>query len=190
MKSKIIFIIFIFTIISSKVIIDEPELIPKCLNPFTIIKLSNKYKNYISDIFFDYTILLTYDINKAKKYCDNNYCIGSFDSAEYVDSSSEFNHKINIDKKVNGSYFNLFTEIIHEKKIAICFFEVKFNGKVIQQYDITKKLVCNRMNGNKCKIIYGKSARQLLESEKNFISESIHNYININIKKTLENYIK
>ena len=46
------------------------------------------------------------------------------------------------------------------------------------------------MNGKKCKIIYGKSARQLLESEKNFISESIHNYININIKKTLENYIK
>ena len=101
-----------------------------------------------------------------------------------------FNHKINIDKKVKGSYFNLFTEIIHEKKIAICFFEVKFNGKVIQQYDITKKLVCNRMNGNKCKIIYGKRARKLLESEKDFITESIHNYININIKKTLGHYFK
>ena len=190
MKSKIIFIIFIFTIISSKVIIDEPELIPKCLNPFTIIKLSNKYKNYISDIFFDYTILLTYDINKAKKYCDNDYCIDFLDLAEYGESSSTSNHKTNIDKKVNGGYFNLFTETVHEKKIAICFFEVKFNGKVIQQYDITKKLVCNRKNGNKCKIIYGKTARQLLESEKNFITESIHNYININIKKTLENYIK
>ena len=190
MKSKIIFIIFIFTIISSKVIIDEPELIPKCLNSFTIIKLSNKYKNYISDIIFDYTILLTYDINKAKKYCDNDYCIDFLDLAEYGESSSSSNHKINIDKKLNGGYFNLFTQTIHEKKIAICFFKYKFKGKVIQQYDITKKLVCNRMNGNKCKIIYGKSARQLLESEKNFISESIHNYININIKKTLENYIK
>ena len=46
------------------------------------------------------------------------------------------------------------------------------------------------MNGNKCKIIYGKRARKLLESEKDFITESIHNYININIKKTLGHYFK
>jgi len=190
MKSKIIFIIFLFIIIRTEIIIDEPELIPICINKLKFYETSNKYKKYVSDIILDYSIYLTYDINKAKKYCYNDFCISFLDLAEYGESSSTFNHKINIDKKVNGSYFNLFTQTIHEKKIAICFFKYKFKGKVIQQYDITKKLVCNRMNGNKCKIIYGKSARQLLESEKNFISESIHNYININIKKTLENYIK
>ena len=67
MKSKIIFIIFIFTIISSKVIIDEPELIPKCLNNLKFYETSNKYKKYVSDIILDYSIYLTYDINKAKK---------------------------------------------------------------------------------------------------------------------------
>ena len=190
MKSKIIFIIFLFTIISTKIIIDEPELIPICIKKLKLYETSNKYKNYISDIFFDYTILLTYDINKAKKYCDNDYCIDFLDLAEYGESSSTSNHKTNIDKKLNGGYFNLFTETVHEKKIAICFFEVKFNGKVIQQYDITKKLVCNRMNENKCKIIYGKRARKLLESEKNFVAYSIYRIIDKNIKNTLDNYIK
>ena len=190
MKSKIIFIIFLFTIISTKIIIDGPELIPICINNLKFYETSNKYKKYVSNLNFDNTIHLTYDINKAKKYCYNDFCISFLDLAEYGESSSTFNHKINIDKKVNGSYFNLFTEIIHEKKIAICFFEVKFNGKVIQQYDITKKLVCNRMNENKCKIIYGKRARKLLESEKNFVAYSIYRIIDKNIKNTLDNYIK
>ena len=46
------------------------------------------------------------------------------------------------------------------------------------------------MNGNKCKIIYGKRARKLLESEKNFVAYSIYRIIDKNIKNTLDNYIK
>ena len=46
-------------------------------------------------------------------------------------------------------------------------------GKIIQQYDITKKLVCNKINGNKCKIVYGKSSRKLFQSEKDYIYEII-----------------
>ena len=189
MKSKIIFIIFLFTIISTKIIIDGPELIPICINKLKFYETSNKYKKYVSNLNFDNTIHLTYDINKAKKYCDDDESMMQFDFLHFLESFSIHKNTFNLEKQVNGTYFSLYFQRINEKN-SFCIFKTKINGKFIQQYDITKKLVCNRMNGNKCKIIYGKSARQLLESEKDFITKSIHNYININIKKTLENYIK
>jgi len=189
MKSKIIFIIFLFTIISTKIIIDGPELIPICINNLKFYETSNKYKKYVSNLNFDNTIHLTYDINKAKKYCDDDECMMQFDFLHFLESFSIHKNTFNLEKQVNGTYFSLYFQRINEKN-SFCIFKTKINGKFIQQYDITKKLVCNRMNENKCKIIYGKRARKLLESEKNFVAYSIYRIIDKNIKNTLDNYIK
>jgi len=188
MKSKLISLIILFNIIRTEIEVDEPKLIQECTNNIQISELSNKYKNYISELKLETTIILTKDINKAKKYCETSFCIESLNDVEYIDGFTETNNTLNFEKSLTGNIIHLKSNRNNENNVFICFFKTKINGNIIQQYDITKKIVCKRIIGNKCKIIYGKNSRKLFESEKRYIHDTINQMVNNNIIRQLKKY--
>ena len=73
MKSKIIFIIFLFTIISTKIIIDEPELIPICIKKLKLYETDDSDNGSIEKSLMDAEKLRLQLINNYVKYLGHTY---------------------------------------------------------------------------------------------------------------------
>ncbi len=175
MLLKFIFSLFFFSIIHAEIITDEPSLILNEKGKYTTKYIPHNIDRYISKLETNIKYIITRNKEFFLKYCSSKECLFHIEDADFVEemNGGKADYIIKEPHFLNLTFINFHT--INKKDNGIMYIvSVSENiGKIIQQYDITKKLVCNKINGNKCKIVYGKSSRILFESEEDFIYNTI-----------------
>ncbi len=177
MLLKFIFSLFFFSIIHAEIITDEPSLILNEKGKYTTKYIPHNIDRYISKLETNIKYIITRNKEFFHNYCKDKKILDLIELAEFVDTQYVHSYygKINKTQSVNVTFKEIKTKLTNstENRVIFSYYISENIGKIIQQYDITKKLVCNKINGNKCKIVYGKSSRKLFQSEKDYIYEII-----------------
>ena len=177
MLLKFIFSLFFFSIIHAEIITDEPSLILNEKGKYTTKYIPHNIDRYISKLETNIKYIITRNKEFFHNYCKDKKILDLIELAEFVDTQYVHSYygKINKTQSVNVTFKEIKTKLTNstENRVIFSYYISENIGKIIQQYDITKKLVCNKINGNKCKIVYGKSSRILFESEEDFIYNTI-----------------
>ena len=192
MLLKFIFSLFFVSIIHPEIITDEPSLIFYEKGKYKTKYIPHNIDRYISQLETNIKYVLTRNKELFLKYCTKKFCLDLIELSEFTDSQifPDYNFTINKTQYANVTFMEFKTTRTNltENGVIFSYYKTENIGKIIHQYDITKKLVCNKINGNKCKIVYGKSNRKLFESEIYYIFETILKIANNKLVKELNDY--